>query len=75
LSAKNIDIARLAQGNSVVHLYSTHLKTLKISLPITEEQNRIADFVRNVSMKIESIQIKTNQTQQFKKGLLQQMFV
>lgn len=74
-NAKKHDIARLAQGSSVIHLYSTHLKSLKLSLPSVEEQKQIASFLSNIDKKIESIQTQLSQTQTFKKGLLQQMFV
>lgn len=42
------DIARLAQGISVVHIYSSQLKLLEVDIPCLEEQNKIADFLFDV---------------------------
>jgi len=69
------DIAKLAQGVSVIHLYPTHLKTLKLSLPHPDEQNKIAQCLVSLEAKIEQVGVLRDQTKDFKKGLLQQMFV
>lgn len=42
------DIARLAQGISVIHIYSTQLKLLEIEIPCAEEQNKIAEFLFDI---------------------------
>ena len=42
---RKYDIARIAQGVSVVHLYSNELKKLSASLPSYKEQKKIADFI------------------------------
>lgn len=73
--AKRIEIARIAQGNSVVHLYSAQLKQLPISVPHTDEQKRIADALTTVDAKIQAVADQVAKLQTFKKGLLQQMFV
>lgn len=68
-------IACLAQGSSVIHLYSTHLKSLKVFIPSNNEQDRVAFLLNNIDKKTEATQTQINKTQTFKKGLLQKMFV
>ncbi|GAK99635.1 type I restriction-modification system specificity subunit S [Nonlabens ulvanivorans] len=72
---KKIDIAKLAQGNSVVHLYNSQLQTLKLEIPSLKEQQKIASYLNAQDDKIEAVQVQIEQTQVFKKGLLQQLFV
>lgn len=72
---KKLDIANLAQGISVVHLYPRQLATLRIDVPHIEEQNKIANFLSAIDEKINLVEQQLEKTQTFKKGLLQQMFV
>ncbi len=51
-SKKKLEIANLAQGNSVVHLYSSQLASLEISLPQYEEQTKIATFLSIINDRI-----------------------
>jgi len=73
-NAKKFDIARLSQGISVVHLYSSQLKTLKLILPSIEEQEKIALFLNQIDTKIEQLVSKEKLLQQYKKGLMQKIF-
>lgn len=73
--ALKYEIAKLSQGVSVVHLYSSQLKNLKMKLPSPQEQQKIADFLSGIDIKIESVSQQITNTENFKKGLLQQMFV
>ena len=70
-----MQIAQLAQGNSVVHLYSSQLKGVRLNLPCLEEQTKIANFLSAIDQKIEVVAQQIEQAKQWKKGLLQQMFV
>ncbi len=70
-----MQIAQLAQGNSVVHLYSSQLKGVQLNLPCLEEQTKIANFLSAIDQKIEVVAEQIKQAKTWKKGLLQQMFV
>jgi len=59
------------QGN----LSANIVKSLKIPLPSEIEQKKISEFLLKIDSKIEEMKIRISRTQQFKKGLLQQMFV
>ncbi|MNL67440.1 Type I restriction modification DNA specificity domain protein [compost metagenome] len=59
----------------MVHLYSSQLALLELNLPCILEQQKIANFLSSIDAKIESVNQQIAQTQMFKKGLLQQMFV
>ncbi|MDF1680271.1 restriction endonuclease subunit S [Ponticaulis sp.] len=74
-NAKTRDIARFAQGYSVVHLYGSQLKPLSVLLPHPEEQKKIADFLSELDEKLATLSDQIRLAQTFKKGLLQQMFV
>ncbi|EWH12638.1 restriction modification system DNA specificity domain [Cellulophaga geojensis KL-A] len=73
-SKKKIDIARLSQGISVVHLYSSQLKTLNLNLPQDEEQQKIANFLTAVDTKLQQLTTKKEKLALYKKGVMQQLF-
>ena len=73
-SAKKNDIAQLAQGNSVVHLYAKELATLKINYPSKEEQTKIAEFLSTVDNKISQLSRQLELLNQYKKGVMQKIF-
>ena len=47
----------------------------KVDIPSLEEQQKIGKLLVNVDKTMENINKKINSTQEFKKGLLQQMFI
>ncbi len=73
-NAKKFNIARLSQGVSVVHLYSSQLKTLELNLPTKQEQEKIASFLTSVDTKIEQLTKKESLLQEYKKAVMQKIF-
>ena len=73
-SAKKLEIAQLAQGNSVVHLYSSQLKELKINKPSKQEQTKIASLLSAVDEKISQLTQKQELLFQYKQGMMQKLF-
>ncbi len=71
---KKLEIANLAQGISVVHLYSKQLATLQINFPSITEQNKIALFLTTVNDKLKQLKKKKELLEQYKKGVMQQIF-
>jgi len=71
---KKKDIARFAQGNSVVHLYSKQLALLKLKLPTIPEQQKIATFLTMVDKRIQALERKKELLEQYKKGVMQKIF-
>lgn len=72
---KQIDFSKYIVGSSIPHIYFKDYKNEKIQLPILEEQQKIADFLSSIDSKIESIEKELEGLKEFKRGLLQQMFV
>ena len=70
-----LEIAKYGQGVSVVHLYSSHLKLLKLLVPSLNEQTKIANSLSAIDDKIKVVTIQIDKMKLWKKGLLQQMFV
>ena len=71
---KNIEISKLSQGNSVVHLYSKQLSNLKIEIPSLEEQQKIGDFFMLLDKRIEQQEEKIALLKDYKKTMMQKIF-
>ncbi|HFK0901199.1 TPA: restriction endonuclease subunit S, partial [Listeria monocytogenes] len=68
------EIIKRAQGKSVVHVYNTDLKQVKLSYPTFNEQEKIGSFFRQLDNAIALHQRKLDTLKRMKKGFLQQMF-
>jgi len=64
---------RLGQGYSVVHIYASGLKTLKIPLPPLPEQKKIAEILTTLDSAIETLTKLIDTKKKLKKGLMQQL--
>jgi len=71
---KKKDIAKLSQGNSVVHLYNKQLATLNLNLPTPKEQQKIANFLTSIDNRIQTLEKKKTLLKQYKKGVIQKVF-
>lgn len=71
---KRFDIARIAQGDTVVHLYPYQLEKLEIAVPSPTEQQKIADCLSTLDELIEAESRKLDALKAHKKGLMQQLF-
>ncbi|MBE7566639.1 restriction endonuclease subunit S [Acidithiobacillus sp. HP-11] len=68
------EIARTAQGDTVVHLYSSQLKLVDLPVPGHEEQQKIADCLASLDDLITLEAQKLGALKTHKKGLMQQLF-
>jgi type I restriction enzyme S subunit len=71
---KRIDIAKVAQGDTVVHLYPHQLEALQIAVPSSNEQHKIASCLRSLDELIGAQGRKVDALRTHKKGLMQQLF-
>ena len=65
----------IAQGTKVLGISKPQLSKMKLLVPHPDEQTKIAGFLSALDGKIAAVGEQMRQTQAWKKGLLQQMFV
>jgi len=73
-NVKKKEIAQMAQGIAVVHLYPNQLKTLKIQIPYPKEQQKIASCLSSLDEIIATHSQKLNLLKDHKKGMMQNLF-
>lgn len=69
------DVLASAIGSTQKALTIANLNKLIFKFPTLEEQTKIANFLSAIDQKIEKVAQQIKQAKQWKKGLLQQMFV
>ena len=68
------EIAKLAQGMTIVHLYGEFIKKIKVFIPTDlAEQNAIAEILSKADEEIELLNKKLEAFKQEKKALMQQL--
>jgi len=65
--------AQLGQGSSVIHIYTDHLRKLRVPIPPVPEQKKIAEILGSVDVQIQTEEIKMKELNQVKRGLMQNL--
>ena len=74
VSNKDKIVSKYLQGGQG-NLSAQIIKKLKFRFPYVGEQQKIVNYLSNIDTKIENTTIQITQTQTFKRGLLQKLFV
>lgn len=74
LNQKKTEIAKYAQGVSIVHLYPKDFKVMNIRIPSINEQKMIIRLLEEITKKEQLLESKYQQYQEFKKFLMQKIF-
>ena len=69
------EVRKLAQGGTQIYINFSSVLSIIFLLPCLAEQNKIANFLSSIDQKIEVVAQQIEHAKQWKKGLLQQMFV
>lgn len=69
------DMAKMAQGKSVVHLHNTDLAKIELKYPCFDEQAQISTYFSHLDHLITLHQQKYEKLKQLKQSLLEKMFV
>ena len=67
-------IMLIAQGTKVLSISATRFAEIELNIPSKTEQTKIANFLSSIDEKINRTEKQIQQTLQYKKGLLQNMF-
>lgn len=68
------ELAKKAQGKSVVHIHNEEIRNLIVPFPNKVEQDKIVDYFTNLDHLITLHQRKCDETKKLKKYMLQKMF-
>lgn len=69
------EVMNRCTGTSYPAINSSDLSSIEILIPCLEEQTKIANFLSTIDQKMDVVSEQLEQAKQWKKGLLQQMFV
>lgn len=72
---KKTELAKYGQGVTIIHIYYSHFKDMVIDVPSLEEQQKIADFLVAIDQTITAKAEEITKVEEWKKGLMQKMFV
>jgi len=72
---QTINFRKYVVGSTIPHIYYRDYQAEKLRIPSLSEQAKIASFLSFIDSKIEQVGKQLDESKQFKKALLQQMFV
>jgi type I restriction enzyme S subunit len=72
---QTINFRKYVVGSTIPHIYYRDYQAEKLRIPSLSEQTKIANFLSFIDSKIEQVGKQLDESKQFKKALLQQMFV
>lgn len=72
---QTLNLLKYVNGSSIPHIYFKDYGIEKVNVPSLSEQQQIGRLFVNTDKSLENINNSIQVTQEFKKGLLQQMFV
>lgn len=67
------EIAELAQGTTIHHLYGKDLKGLSLSLPHHTEQSAIASVISDMDTELTAMEARRDKTRAIKQGMMQEL--
>ena len=67
-------LAAYGQGSTIVHMYFSQYKNMKIVEPSVAEQQKIAVFLAAVDKRVALLERKVQQLEAYKRGVMQQLF-
>lgn len=68
------DLNRLVFGSGQPLVTGGLLKKIKVAIPISEEQQKIANFLTSIDNQIQTLEKKKTLLEQYKKGVMQKIF-
>ncbi|MBU0627496.1 restriction endonuclease subunit S [Patescibacteria group bacterium] len=75
LKFNELNIMRLRVGSGLPNIQKGDINSFTIHMPTLKEQTKIANFLSSLDSKLLHVEQQLNSTKQFKKVLLQKMFV
>ena len=69
------ELAKKAQGKSVVHIHNEEIRNLSVPFPIKTEQVKIVDYFSDLDHLITLHQCELEKLQNIKKSMLEKMFI
>lgn len=75
LLISQLNLQKYVIGGAIPHIYYKDYKREKVMVPSLAEQQKISDFIRSLEQSITTKEEEIAKVEQWKKGLMQKMFV